>query len=316
MAEDKKQGDNGQRTARAERTEPEAAPLLQSARDVMRQSGHRILIIGPRGSGKTSFAVSGSRYAGDVVMGGHRECADVMVVQGDHEGIMGALDCGLEPGSVLDMVHVKHWEEYQERLLAGLRQAYKMHAQNRLSTIVLDLAWPARLIENAINPGDAQAWGRVKQAGQKLFSYFGLVPGVTVIGISQIKSTLVLGEDSKKGASQGTLLTAEARAIGGQRSSYSADLTKGIVTPWLDNCSFIFARRVRRVAEGQGSARRFSTITQSNREFEAKSRAASALDPTEDGNASLYSLLHRAYSRFGRYVESPEPKMLEREAAP
>ena len=311
MADDRTQGDAPRRNNKPERPETEGAPLLQSARDIMRQSGHRILIMGPRGSGKTSFAVSGSRNAGDVVMGTHRDCSDVMVVQGDHEGIMGALDCGLEPGSVLDMVHVKSWKEYQERLLMGLRQAYKMHARGELSTIVLDLAWPARLIESEINPTQAQDWGQVKQAGQKLFAYFSHVPGVTVIGISQIKSSMVLGEDSRKGASAGTLLTADARAIGGQRSNYSADLTKGVVTPWLDNCSFIFARRVRRVSDGDASKRSFSTITQSNREFEAKSRAASTLKPTEDGNASLFSLLSRAYGRFGRYVAAADDQKIE-----
>lgn len=98
--------------------------LISTAAESLRQSNRRILVTGPRASGKTAFSVSASRRAGDVVKrapGETVDCDDVLVIQGDNEGIMGAVDAGLVPKYILDMCDVKDWKSFTERLIAGLR---------------------------------------------------------------------------------------------------------------------------------------------------------------------------------------------------
>lgn len=264
--------------------------IIQTARANLKSSNRRILIMGAKGSGKTTFSVSASHHAGDTVSGPERACDDVFVVQGDNEGIMGAMGSGLVPGSVLDMTGVNTWDEYTKLLAAGLREMAPKFANGTIKVIVVDLAWPAKLIDRAINPSVQKDWSLVAAEGGRLFRAFAGLPGVTVIGNAQIKAA------SSPGETQQSIDSSSAKAAGGERSSFTVDLPKGIASLWRDNASFIFTREVKRVKDAKGNVdRKFSTLTQSTARFEAASRAASALLPTEPGEISLHALLKRAY---------------------
>jgi len=264
--------------------------LIKTASESLKTANRRILVVGPRGTGKTTFSVSASRHAGDTVGGQSRSCADVLLIQGDNEGVMGAMDAGLTPGMVLDTTDCDSWDAYQKRLAGGLRELERPLFDGTIKVVIIDLAWPAKLIDRSIDPSVQKDWKLVANEGARLFRALSGLRGVTVIGNSQIKASSAPGE------SQQSIDAGTAKAIGGERSTFTIDLPKGIATMWLDNCSFVFTREAKRVKDPRGNIKReFRTLTQSSSRFEAKSRAESKLAPTEPGDRSLYALLCAAY---------------------
>jgi len=264
--------------------------FIKTAAESLKQSNRRILVVGAKGSGKTTFSVSASHQAGDTIAGERRACDDVFVVQGDSEGIMGAMDAGLQPGHILDTTDVNTWDEYCKRLAGGLREIEGKLKDGTIKVIVVDLGWPAKLIDRQIDPAHQKDWKLVANEGGRLFRAFAGLPGITVIGNAQIKAA------SSPGETQQSIDASAAKSVGGERSSFTIDLPKGIASLWRDNASFIFTREVKRVKDAKGNmGREFRTLTQSTARFEAASRAASSLHPTEPGTISLHALLKRAY---------------------
>lgn len=270
-------------------------PLIQTASESLRRSNRRIIVTGPRATGKTAFSVSASRFAGDTIrsVSDHTKrisCDDVLVIQGDNEGVMGAVDAGLVPKYVLDMADVKDWKGYQDRMVAGLRELRAQLTDGTIRVLIMDLGLPARLIDRAIDPNVQKDWKQVAIEGARLFMAVSGLAGVTVIANAQIKAAVAPGE---------TTISADAstaKAIGGERSTFTLDLPKGIASHWLDNSSFVFAREAKRVKGANGQVTRsFKTLTQSSSRFEAKSRAESLLAPTEPGERTLHALLKTAY---------------------
>lgn len=264
--------------------------VIQTAMQNLKTANRRILVTGPRGSGKTTLSVSASRHAGDTIGGGERKCDDVLVIQGDNEGVMGAMDAGLTPGFVLDTTGCRDWDAYCQCLAAGLRELQKPLLDGTIKVVIIDLAWPAKLIDESITDTSIARWGQVAKQGTRLFRALAGLKGVTVIGNAQIKAS-VSPTENDVAANAST-----AKAIGGERSTFTIDLPKGISSMWLDNCSFVLVRDSKRIKDARGEYQRtFRTLTQSNMKFEAKSRAGSKLKPTEDGNKSLFALLSEAY---------------------
>lgn len=271
--------------------------LIQTAKQSLQTSNRRILVTGPRAAGKTTFAVSASTKAGDKLVGEARDCDDVLVIQGDTEGVMGAVDAGLHPGMVLDMTDCENWTVYTNRLAKALVEVKPKLDDGTIKVIVLDLALPAQLIVSHVNPTSISEWQPVKTEGAKLFRAFSSLRGVTVVGVCQLTSAVVLGEGTAKGPQQGAVTAADALAIGGERSTFKEDLVKGVATPWLDHTSFIFTRDVRRKRINGEWRREFSTLTQASTKFPAKSRAESKLPASLPGDRSLRSILDEVYGK-------------------
>lgn len=272
--------------------------LIQTAKQSLQTSNRRILVTGPRGTGKTTFAVSASTKAGDKLVGEVRDCDDTLVIQGDTEGVMGAVDAGLHPGMVVDMTDCADWAAYQHRLVTVLKELATQLKDGTIKVIVIDLALPAQLIVAHVNPTSISEWQPVKTEGAKLFRAFSSLRGVTVVGICQVTSSMVLGEGTAKGAQQSAVDAATALAIGGERSTFKEDLVKGVATPWLDHTSFIFTRDSKRKRGPDGSpCKVFYTLTQSTQKFAAKSRAESILPPLLEGDRSLRSILNEVYGK-------------------
>ncbi len=270
--------------------------VVTSATDNLRQSNRRVLVVGARASGKTTFSMSASRCAGLTLPapGEVREtiaCNDTLVIQGDNEGIMGAMDAGLEPKFVVDMTAVPDWSGYTKRLSQALHELERPLHDGTIRVVIIDLGLPAKLIDRSIDPSVQKDWKLVANEGARLFRALSGLRGVTVIGNAQIKASVGMVNEA-----QATADAATAKAIGGERSTFTVDLPKGIAALWLDNCSFVFTREARRVKGRDGNTTRaFRTLTQSSSKYEAKSRAESKLAPTEDGKHTLHALLTRAY---------------------
>lgn len=270
--------------------------IITSATDNLKHSNRRLLVVGPRASGKTTLSLSASKHAPDTLPGPGEVCErivcdDVLVIQGDNEGIMGAMDVGLEPGHVADMTMVKDWAGYKTRLAQVLTEMKPKFDDGSVRVVIIDLGFPARLIDRSIDPSVQKDWKLVATEGGTLFRALSGLRGVTVIGNAQIKASVTMVNEA-----QVTADAAAAKAIGGERSTFTVDLPKGIASHWLDNCSLVLAREAKRVKDRNGNpTRAFRTHTQSSAKFEAKSRAGSKLSPTEPGDRSLRSLLARAY---------------------
>lgn len=260
--------------------------IFQSASQAINSANRRILVVGSGGTGKTTFSISASKFAGDRIPSGERvNCQDVLLIQGDSEGVMGAVSSGLVPGSVLDMTPIQSWPAYCQMLEQKLKAADSLFKDGSIKVIVIDLAHPQNLILEFIKPSDVQGWGRVAAEGRKLFYAFSKLTNVTVIGNAQVKAAQGPVETSE------AAIAANAKAVGGERAQITIDLVKGIKQPWIDNASFVLQRQIKRV---RGEVH-YMTHTTASMRHEAKSRAQNVLNPTEDGSITLRALLARAY---------------------
>jgi hypothetical protein len=255
-------------------------------------SNRRIVVMGSKGTGKTTFSVSASQFAGDRITGEVRQCTDTLVIQGDSEGVMGATDAGLIPSYVLDMTHTKTWAAYEQLVVKGLTELKPKLDDGTIKVIVIDLAYPARLIEDEIAPKDPAGWSRVKAKGSSLYRALAGLKGVTVVANCQVKASAPLIPN------QSAEHAAEARAIGGEVSQLTMALTNGIAELWRDNASFILTRESRRGKAGlngtEGPAT-YWTFTQSTKKYQAASRAKSILPAKMEGDITLRAILNKVY---------------------
>lgn len=263
-----------------------------SCGDSLRRSNRRIVVMGAGGTGKTTFSISASKYAGDTIPAKDgRLCKDVAVLQGDNEGVAGAWRAGFEPGFVYDLSGVTTWAEYKSELAASLRDLKGIVDSGELKVIVIDLAHPTRLINAAISPEVQKDWKLVAMEGLTFFRALSGLKGVTVIGNAQIKAATGFGETPEAAAAS------NAKASGGERSTYALDLLKGIATVWVENSSLLITRELKRTRGNSPGevVPKFFSHTQSGAKFEAKSRFRDVLAPVEPGDRTLRSLLTAAY---------------------
>ncbi len=260
--------------------------MFKTAQQVIRESARRILVIGASGTGKTAFSVSASKAAGEKLpLSAPVDCPDVAMIQGDMEGVQGALDVGLRPGQVLDLSNVGNWELYKKAVGQAMALLKPQVAAGEVKYLVVDLSLPARLIELDVDPKSTKDWKDVLIRGGQLFDLFKGVPGLTVIGNAQIKAAQSVSETAQAEAA------ANAKSVGGERAVYTVDLHKGIKSLWIEHNSLMFCREARKGREGV----EYFTHTQTGRKFEAKSRFHSKLNTVEPGDLTLNALLTRAY---------------------
>lgn len=255
----------------------------------MTNGTRRVMVIGAGGTGKTTFSVSASKHAGDTIPRASRViCDDVVVFQGDAEGIAGAYHAGFAPGYVYDLSDCTTWDLFDRRLCEALADIRPL-CGTQVRFAVIDLGLAQRLISAHVKPAVQKDWNAVSSLGEKLFHAFSGLPGTTIIANAHIKSSQGVTETAQ------AIDSANARAIGGERAKFTADLNKGVGQIWKDNCSLQVLREMKRVKSGDSVAISFFSHTQPNMRFEAKSRFCGMLKPTEPGERSLRALLTQAY---------------------
>lgn len=260
---------------------------FKSSEDLCASPDRRILVVGSGGTGKSSFSVSASSHAGKTMPEPRPvACKDVAVFLGDVDGMRGPMDTGYTVPNIADMSQCRDWAEY-EALLARSLNSLPKHVR----VLVVDLALPFQLIKEAVAPVDVAGWGKVAKFGMQFWRALNSVKNVTLIGNAQLTAGI------KPLESEAAAAAAQARAIGGQRTAFAIDAVKSLINPWKENSSFILVRKMTRERDpktGVWSIKHW-TQTQSNEEYEAKSRAKSVLAPVEPGNKTLRSLLDQAY---------------------
>lgn len=261
----------------------------QSVTETLKRASRRILVTGSSGTGKTTFSVSASAYAGDTIPAPTpRMCKDVAVIQGDTEGVTGAWRAGFEPFYVYDLSSSSTWAQYESALLGALRE---IKATPEIKYVVVDLALPNRLIHAAVQPNNPAQWAQLSQLGASFFNAFTALSGVTTIGNAQLKPSAGIVESANAADAS------HVRAVGGERCTYTPDLYKGVGLLWTEHVSLHVARELRRKKADKvgGAVAHYSSHTQSNGRFEAKSRFHDVLLPTEPGERTLHSILKAAY---------------------
>jgi hypothetical protein len=250
----------------------------------------KIIVSGFPGSGKSTLSVSASAYAGDTLpLQAAVNCKDVVVINGDSEGYYGAIDCGLSP-QVADMTDLETWAAYYKRL-TELVTELKTHKD--IKYVVVDMALPAKLIIDQISPTQISDWGKVAAEGLKFYRIFNALRGMTIIANCQVKPAQAAVETETARAAS------EAKAVGGERATFTLDLPKGIAGIWIENASLMLAREVKRVVDRTTkdavAVRVFRTHTSASSRLEVKSRMASKLAPVLDGAWTLNKILKLAY---------------------
>ena len=267
----------------------------QSVADNLRLATRRMIVMGPPGSGKSTFSASASKFAGDTLpVNPPCVAEDVVVIQGDTEGMLGPLSCGISVPHIFDMTDCPDWDTYMRTIRTDLRkEILPMVQDGQVRIIIVDMSLVNTLINAKIMPDNQKAWGAVKYEGMMFYKLFSSLRGCTVIANAQIKTTESPGETIQAAAA------ATARAVGGERSLYTADVYKGVGGMWADNSSLTVSIERKQVKDPANPAAKKvlkSTIyTQTNARFEGKSRFGSALLPEEPGSRTLYSIMKQVY---------------------
>lgn len=246
--------------------------------------------MGPPGSGKSTLSASASNFAGDTLpLAKPVVCKDVAVIQGDAEGMVGARAVGMDIPNIYDMTACRDFTSYLKQLDADLRELRAEVASGAIKYVIVDLALPNTLLQAEIKPDNQKAWGEIRYHGMMLYKRFSALAGATIIANCQIKTSEAPGETMQAAAAQA------ARAVGGERNTYTADICKGVLAMWADNSSLTLS--VERKIDRTSKERTPKTwvYTQSNGKFEAKSRFGSVLLPVEPGTRTLNSILRQVY---------------------
>lgn len=267
--------------------------LFKTSEEAQAEAHRRIMVMGGSGTGKSTFSLSASSYAPDIIGKERVVCKDVVLLQGDIDGQMGAIDAGLTPGLVVDMNACKDWDAYEKLMGQAIMELRGMVAKGDIKYCVVDLELPAQLLIQKVSPNDQRGWGTVKAKSLEFFKAFGYIPGLTLIGNSQIKGAESPTETAATGAA------ADAKAAGGVRSTFTADLVTSFKAPWINNSSSVFAREIKKVKDPMKKDAppriEFFTHCYGSSRFEVKSRFMTKIAPTEPGERSLHSILKACY---------------------
>lgn len=265
---------------------------LVTLEESLNQSARFVVVSGSPGTGKTALSVSASAQAGNTIKQKTPVvCTDTLIVQGDAEGVLGAIDVGLKPAYIVDMTGHATWNDYLKDLLATFTQL-KPKLGTEIKNVVVDLSLVNRLIDKHVDPSVQKDWKLVAAEGTKFFQMLSTLKGVTIIGNTHLKPT------SSPGESAGAANSSLAKSVGGEATTLTADLYKGVFQVWRDNASLILVREAKRKKQADGSyAVEYKTLTQSTALHEAKSRARSTLPAVLSGEESLNSILNKVYNR-------------------
>lgn len=266
---------------------------LGTVDDAVKSGMRRMVVSGSPGTGKTTFSLSASAYAGDIIGAAPVECKDVVLLQGDCDGVQGGIDAGLRPGLIADFTVCEKWPEYNKMLTEIIQDLKPMVDKGDVKYVVVDLSLPAKLLIDHLKPADQQGWGRVAAESMTFYKMFGFLKTATVIGNAQLRSAQAPTETSVAAAA------ADAKAVGGERSTLSADLVKSFYAHWSENASFIVAREAKKKRNPMKPqeppvTERFSHMHSSSR-FETKCRFQTKVLATEPGDRTFNSILRACY---------------------
>lgn len=265
--------------------------------------GHRSgLVIGAKGTGKTTFVSSGSDFAPDALPANPLVlCPDVHIIQFDAESALGALNAGLNP-NVIDLSDKRGWQEQKQGLARAINYLRPLAAKGEVKVVGVDLgildksirAWASGARPGALDKGELQIggdegasgkdtnWAAVGAQGLAIYDALRTLPCL-VVAMAHVK--LANNNPHKAKEDADVSLARDLRAYGGDASKATAHLAAGVLDPWMSNASFMFACQVEWKNTGTITApkweSRYVVHTQDSQLFEAGNRAAAKMAPVE-----------------------------------
>jgi hypothetical protein len=270
---------------------------IKSASDLDKMGNECILLMGPPKVGKTSLVCSGSKHAGPKVKSDKPVKADdVLLIQVDPKGHTGGRDCGYDP-MVWDLSHHQGYAAMSKDLIAAIAQARAMANEGKLSVVGIDLGalanelvtWciksgvvPSKEIGAEMSTAAADVdWNKVSAQGLAIYRAMRSIP-CTVVAQAHVRVTQNNPLAYKE--SPDVQLARDITSVGGTAARATADLAKGVITPWIHASSLILARNIEIVA----GKKQYLTYT-SGSDYQTGNRRQNSLPPTTD--ASLKELM-------------------------
>jgi hypothetical protein len=235
------------------------------------------LLASLKGTGKTTFLASMSKNVPDTFEellkqskeGKVFDCSDVVSLQGETDGDLGALNAGMKM-RVIDLTDdYFNWNEYMTLLVKHLSALLPEVRAGSVRAIGVDLGPASQALQSyasgnrttlkslTANPdasflADQSVWNSIAAQGLQFFNLLRTMP-CHIVGMAHLK-VLDAGMRTMKAAAadiERNQLERQIRSASeGADYAYTPDLMKGILAPWSNHSSQIFIPRKANVNVG------------------------------------------------------------------
>jgi len=270
------------------------------------------LLASLKGTGKTTFLASMSKSVPDTFAellkqtkeGKIFDCSDVVSLQGETDGDLGALNAGMKM-RVIDLTDSYfNWSEFSALMTKELEKLRPDCVAGRIRAIGVDLGPASQALQSyasgnrttlkslTSNPdasfsADQNVWNAISAQGFLFFNQLRTMP-CHIVGMAHLK-VLDAGMRTNKASAadiERNQLERQIRSASeGADYAYTPDLMKGILAPWNNHSSQIFIPRKANVNVGTAAnpkwESRYYVQTAADDFAYAMCRAQSLVEPKE-----------------------------------
>lgn len=245
-----------------------------------------LFICGSKGTGKTTFVTSGSKF---ITRKYSREepihCDDVVILQGDTNGTLGPAALGLIP-QVIDLsaiTDLETWLTAVKKVLPELRKGFE---SKDFRILGVDLGQVDRLLRAKVG-SSTQGWVEAGNKAKDVYDLLRSLPNAILAGMSHLQVPLELA------ASSTTSDRRDAVSVGGQKATLVSSLFQGHRNAWVPNADHVIVTLRKRPTTGNATLPTYSVLLQNTAKYEAGGRWESYFQPEEPAN--LRAMLTKVY---------------------
>lgn len=256
-------------------------------------SSRVLLVLGSKSVGKTTFCVSGSQYTPATLPAKPTiHCKDVVILQSDTGGVLGPLALGLEP-DVVDLSGCTKMQDWDKLFNEAVRDLRPLFANGTYRVLGIDLTaldkmWRQVFVAEA-ETDSPKNWDSVSAKALAVYRMLRDLPNVTLVGMAHVNVPAEIASRTDATVLTRMQASRDAQAVGGERATMTADLSKGFKSVWVNNADAVLA--LRRKKEG-GVAKHTVRLTP-NKSIESGGRWESYFKDEEP--ALLYPMLKTVY---------------------
>lgn len=248
-----------------------------------------LFICGSKGTGKTTFVTTGSKF---ITRKYSREepifCDDVVILQGDTNGTLGPAALGLIP-QVIDLSAVTRIDAWIDAVKQALPEVRKGFENKTLRILGVDLGQVDRLLRDGVE--DAKGWVAAGKKAKDVYDMLRSLPNAILAGMSHLQVPLELARDNVATDRR------EAVSVGGAKSTMVSNLFQSHRNIWVANADHVLVTERKRPVVGTSNVEakplRYVVHTQHTSKYEAGGRWESYFQPEEP--ADLRAMLTKVY---------------------
>jgi hypothetical protein len=248
------------------------------------KTGPVITLVGSKGVGKTTTAVSASKNSPDVFphKGAPVDCGDVVIIQSDAGGYEGALDAGMNP-SVIDLSTAKDWAAWEQLFNKELKDLRQACSDGAVTAVAIDLTALDKLLRDEFiakaTIDSPKNWEVVTSKAGSVYKALRDLPNYPVI-IGMVHPTVKAEMSNKADVVETMRAARDAASIGGERQLIVPDLAKGHQAIWVNNAAAQIGLMPKTEKKPDGSrVKTYRAFIESNNKMEAGSRWLHRLGP-------------------------------------